>query len=74
MRCTVTVCDLCQREVPIKISIKVEGTKLVWDVCYLCYRKPYRKPAANDLAEAEMVMANALKRRAGEVFAGGAGR
>ena len=70
MTITVTICDLCQRQLPIEVSIKVEGTKLVWDVCTSCYRKPFRKPTAGDLAEAEMAMANALKVRAGEVFAG----
>jgi hypothetical protein len=65
---TISVCDLCQREVPIELSVGVEGTKTTWHVCAACERQPFRKPNAGDRAEAEMTMANALRRRSEELL------
>jgi len=65
---TVSVCDLCQREVPIDLSIGIEGTKTTWHVCAACERKPFRKPNVGDRAETEMTMANALRRLAEELL------
>jgi protein-arginine kinase activator protein McsA len=66
---TLSVCDLCQREGPIRVTVVVEGSSERWDVCPTCYNKPFRKPTAADQAEAAMTMANALKEKAGHIFA-----